>query len=255
MKARSIHYEIERQAIELDAGNSLVQATWRWNDEVGQTELMRTKENAHDYRYFPDPDLLPVRTTEILERVQQNLPELPHEKMARFEKDYSVTEYDASVLAAEEKLADYFEKAAAGSKAPKKVANWVINNLLGELKERDQTIGECEVAPEKIGALVGLVEAGTVSNNQAKEVFSELFENPDQDPAAIAKAKGFEPADSGEVESFIEEAIAANPGPAGEVAEGNEKAANFLTGQVMKLSRGKANPKQVTEMILAKLRS
>lgn len=250
---RSIHYEIVRQAAELDAGNTLVQATWRWNDEVGQTEIMRTKEDAHDYRYFPDPDLLPVRTTEILERVRQNLPELPHEKMARFEKDYSITEYDASVLAAEEALANYFEKAATGSKAPKKVANWVINNLLGELKERDLTIEECEVAPEKIGALVGLVEAGTVSNNQAKEVFTDLFESPDQEPAEIAKAKGFEPADSGEVESFIEQAIADNPGPAGEVAEGNDKAANFLTGQVMKMSRGKANPKQVTEMILAKL--
>ena len=251
---RSLHYEIDRQIEELEAGNTIVQATWRWNDEVGQTEIMRTKEDAHDYRYFPDPDLLPVQTTEILARVQQDLPELPHQKVERFESDYEITHYDASVLASEQVLADFYEEAAKGASSPKKVANWVINNLLAELNEREITIEECPVAAAKIGALVGLIEAGQISNSQAKEVFADLFENPDKDPAAIAKERGFEPADSGEVEGFIDEAIAANPGPAGEVAEGNDKAANFLTGQVMKLSRGKANPKQVTEMILAKLR-
>ena len=174
--------------------------------------------------------------------------------MERFESDYKITHYDASVLASEQVLADFYEEAAKGASSPKKVANWVINNLLAELNEREITIEECSVAAAKIGALVGLIEAGQISNSQAKEVFADLFENPDKDPAAIAKEKGFEPADSGEVEGFIDEAIAANPGPAGEVAEGNDKAANFLTGQVMKLSRGKANPKQVTEMILAKLR-
>lgn len=252
---RSIQYEIGRQIEEIEAGNEIVQATWRWNDEVGQTEIMRTKEDAHDYRYFPDPDLLPVRTSEMVASVQEDLPELPHEKVERFEKDYEITHYDASVLAAEQALADYYEKAAADASSPKKVANWVINNLLAVLNEKSISIEECEVAPEKVGALVNLVESGQVSNNQAKEVFAELFENPEKTPAAIAKEKGFEPADSSEVEAFIDEAIAANPGPAGEVAEGNDKAANFLTGQVMKLSRGKANPKQVTEMILKKLQS
>ncbi len=251
---RSLHYEIQRQTEELRAGRSLTQATWRWNDEVGQTEIMRTKEDAHDYRYFPDPDLLPVRTGEILARVQQDLPELPHAKVERFETEFKITHYDASVLASEQDLANYYETAAKGASSPKKVANWVINNLLAELNERGLAIGECPVEPAKIGSLVDLVEKGQISNNQAKEVFADLFENPDKEPAAIAKAKGFEPADSGEVEGFIDEAIAANPGPAGEVAEGNDKAANFLTGQVMKLSRGKANPKQVTELILAKLR-
>ncbi len=251
---RSIHYEIDRQIGELDAGNTITQATWRWNDDIGQTEIMRTKEDAHDYRYFPDPDLLPVQTGELLAAVQQDLPELPHEKTARFEKEYQVTHYDASVLASDKSLADFYEKAASGNKSPKKVANWVINNFLGELKEQELELSECGLAPEKIGALVNLIEAGTISNNQAKEVFSELFANPEGDPAAIAKEKGFEPADSSEVEGFIDQAIADNPGPAGEVTEGNDKAANFLTGQVMKLSRGKANPKQVTELILQKLR-
>ena len=251
---RALHYEIERQTDELKAGRSMQQATWRWNDDIGQTEIMRTKEDAHDYRYFPDPDLLPVRTGDMLAKVQQDLPELPHEKTERFEKEYQITHYDASVLASEQALARYFEKAAEGSKAAKKVANWIINNLLAELNERVIGIEECPVAPEKIGELVAMVEAAEVSNNQAKEVFADLFENPDKSPKSIAREKGFEPADSSEVEGFIEQAIADNPGPADEVREGNDKAANFLTGQVMKLSRGKANPKQVTEMILGKLR-
>jgi len=251
---RAIDYEIGRQAEERDEGRVITQATWRWNDDVGQTELMRTKEDAHDYRYFPDPDLLPVQTGEMLEAIRENLPELPHEKTGRFEKDYQITHYDASVLSSEVALADYYEAAAAGSRSPKKVANWVINNLLGALKERDESIEECPLGPERIGALVDLVEAGTISNNQAKQVFAAMWDEPGAEPAAIAKARGFEPADESEVESFIDEAIASHPGPADEVAEGNDKAANFLTGQVMKLSRGKANPKRVTELILAKLR-
>ena len=250
---RSLHYEVDRQVEELEAGNTIIQATWRWNDELGQTEIMRTKEDAHDYRYFPDPDLLPVRTSEILTKVRKNLPELPHQKVERFEKDYQITHYDASVLASEQVLADFYEKATQEASSPKKVANWVINNLLAELNGREISIGGCPVEADKIGRLVGLIESGQVSNSQAKEVFAYLFDNPDKDPVAIIKEKGFEPADSGAVEGFIDEAISANPGPAAEVAEGNDKAANFLTGQVMKLSRGKANPKQVTEMILSKL--
>ena len=252
---RSIHYEIERQIAACERGEPLVQSTRRWDDDLGETSEMRTKEAAHDYRYLPDPDLLPVRTEALLEKARVNLPELPHTKVARFETDYEITHYDASVLASERALADYYERAVVGAKSPKKVANWVINNLLAVLNEQSLGIGDCPVAAEKIGALVDLVEAGTISNNQAKEVFSDLMESPDQEPAAIAKAKGFEPADSGEVDGFIDQAIEANPGPAQEVRDGNDKAANFLTGQVMKLSKGKANPKLVTEAILAKLRS
>ncbi len=251
---RSLHYEIGRQIGELDAGRSLTQATWRWNDEIGQTELMRTKEDAHDYRYFADPDLLPVRTTDLLARVRKHLPELPHEKVERFESQYQITHYDASVLASDQSLATYYEAAASGSSSAKKVANWVINNLLAELNERELTILDCPVPPASIGALVDLTESGQISSNQAKEVFAHLFEHPAESPAAIAKAKGFEPADSGEIEGIVDEVIAANPGPVGEVREGNDKAANFLVGQVMKLSKGKANPKQVTGLVLARIR-
>ncbi|HRQ90458.1 MAG TPA: Asp-tRNA(Asn)/Glu-tRNA(Gln) amidotransferase subunit GatB, partial [Bacteroidia bacterium] len=220
----------------------------------GQTELMRLKEDAHDYRYFPDPDLLPVRTSDILARVREHLPELPHEKVARFERDYQITHYDASVLAADRALADYYEAAAKVSSAPKKVANWVINNLLAELNARSLTIGECPVTSQALAELVELVESGKVSNNQGKEVFAHLFDHPGESPAAITKAKGFEPADSGEIEKIVDEVIAANPGPVEEVRGGNDKAANFLVGQVMKQSKGKANPKQVTELVIGRLR-
>jgi aspartyl-tRNA(Asn)/glutamyl-tRNA(Gln) amidotransferase subunit B len=251
---RAIHYEIGRQIEEAEAGRAIRQATWRWNDEVGQTELMRLKEDAHDYRYFPDPDLLPVRTTAMLARVCEHLPELPHEKVARFETAYQITHYDASVLASDRALAYWYETAASGSSAPKKVANWVINNLLAELNGRDLTIDACPVTPAALAELVDLVESGKIANNQAKEIFAHLFDHPGESPAAIAKAKGFEPADSGEIEAIVDEVIAANPGPVGEVKGGNDKAANFLVGQVMKQSKGKANPKQVTEMVLARIR-
>jgi aspartyl-tRNA(Asn)/glutamyl-tRNA(Gln) amidotransferase subunit B len=251
---RAIHYEIGRQIEEVEAGRPIRQATWRWNDEVGQTELMRLKEDAHDYRYLPDPDLLPVRTSTMLARVREHLPELPHEKVARFETAYQITHYDASVLAGDRALADWYETAASGSKAPKKVANWVINNLLAELNGRDLTIDVCPVTPAALAELVDLVETGKIANNQAKEIFAHLFDHPGESPAAIAKAKGFEPADSGEIEAIVDEVIAANPGPVGEVRDGNDKAANFLVGQVMKQSKGKANPKQVTEMVLARIR-
>lgn len=251
---RAIHYEIGRQIEEVEAGRPIRQATWRWNDEVGQTELMRLKEDAHDYRYLPDPDLLPVRTSAMLARVREHLPELPHEKVARFETAYQITHYDASVLAGDRALADWYETAASGSKAPKKVANWVINNLLAELNGRDLTIDVCPVTPAALAELVDLVETGKIANNQAKEIFAHLFDHPGESPAAIAKAKGFEPADSGEIEAIVDEVIAANPGPVGEVRDGNDKAANFLVGQVMKQSKGKANPKQVTEMVLARIR-
>ncbi len=251
---RALHYEIDRQIAEVEAGNEIRQATWRWNDDIGQTEIMRLKEDAHDYRYFPDPDLLPVRTPAILEDVQKDLPELPHVKVARFEDEFGITHYDASVLAADRDLADYFESAADGATNAKKVANWIINNLLGELNERSLEIGELELKPATFRELVDSVEKGVLSNNQAREVFVCLMDAPDRTLKEIIAEKGFEPADSGEIDGFITQAIEANPGPAGEVTEGNDKAANFLTGQVMKLSRGKANPKMVTEQILQKLR-
>lgn len=250
---RATHYEIARQIRVLGEGGELVQSTRRWDDDLEETQQMRVKESDHDYRYFPDPDLLPVRTPEIVERMRSQIPELPHQKAARFVSEYEVSEYDASVLSSDKPLADYFESAAADSGAPKKIANWVINNVLGELNEREISIADCPVVPEKLRGLVDLVETGQLANNQAKEVFTALFESPDKDPAALAKEMGFEPADEGEIDAILDEAIAANPEKVAEIKAGNDKLVNWLTGQVMKASKGKANPKSVGELIRKKL--
>ncbi len=259
---RSLHYEIARQVEACDNGEALIQSTRRWDDDAGLTTLMRTKEDAHDYRYLPDPDLLPVKTEALLALARQKVPELPHEKRDRFVADYGITEYDASVLASEQALADYFEKAATGADdgIPKKIVNWLINNVLAALNESENHdgIANCPVAAESLRALVEMIEAGKVNNNQGKEIFAEMFSNPgsdgeNNDPAAIAKAKGFEAADSGEIEKFVDEAIAANPDKVAEIQAGNENLVNWFTGQVMKASRGKANPKEVGEILRSKL--
>ncbi len=250
----SLHYEIARQTEELDADIAQIQSTRRWDDDMGVTQLMRTKEDAHDYRYFPDPDLLPVQSGIIRDRMRQFVTERPHEKAARFTGDMGLSDYDSAVLTADKNLAEYFEAATKSSKAPpKKTANWVINTLLAHLNENNLSPADCPVAPEKLAATVNLVEAGLVSNNQAKEVFEALWQTPEKDPAAIAKELGYEPADTGAIDVIIDEVIAANPDKVAEIQGGNEKLLNFLTGQVMKASQGKANPKLVTESLRGKL--
>ncbi|MEZ5387313.1 MAG: Asp-tRNA(Asn)/Glu-tRNA(Gln) amidotransferase subunit GatB [Prosthecobacter sp.] len=254
---RAIKAETERQIDVLEGRNpeKLVQSTRRWDDDLGETTLMRSKEDAHDYRYFPDPDLLPVRTPDLVAKVKQHVPELPHEKRSRFEADYGCSAYDAGVLASEKELAAWYEAAvAADTKVPaKKVANWVINDLLGVLNERSLTITECPVKPEALSALVSTVEAGKISNNQAKEVFAEMFESG-KAADEIIKAKGFEQvSDTGALEAIVDEILAANPDKVAEVQGGNEKAMNWFTGQAMKASKGKANPKMVTEIVRKKV--
>lgn len=251
---RAIHYEVARQVEALDSGEALVQSTRRWDDDLGETQEMRTKEDAHDYRYFPDPDLLPVQTAAYLEKVRPLVPELPHEKSARFQEELGLTAYDASVITSDILLVSYFEETVASAKAPgKKVANWIINNLLGLLNEKSVEITESPVTPAKLAEVLNLIESGAVSNSQARELFTALWDRPDENPAALAKEMGFEPADTGAIEALIDEVIAANPDKVAEIQGGNEKLLNFLTGQVMKASKGKANPKMVTEGLRGKL--
>ena len=251
---RAIHYEIARQSEDLDRGIGQEQSTWRWDDDLGESQMMRSKEDAHDYRYFPCPDLLPIRTEPLLEVVKSRVPELPHEKSDRFINDYKLTPYDASVLTAERSLSDYFEAVATGTQAPaKKAANWVINNLLAILKENNTEITSSPVTPQATAAVLNLTEAGTISNNQAKELFAALWDKPEAEPAALAKEMGFEPADNSAIDGIVDEVIANNPEQVEAIKGGNEKMINFLTGQVMKASKGKANPKVVTDAIRGKL--
>lgn len=251
---RAIRYEIARQCEALDHGEPLVQSTRRWDDDLGETSEMRTKEDAHDYRYLPDPDLLPVHTAGYVEKVRPLVPELPHEKATRFEVELGLTKYDASVLTSDIHLCRFFENTQGQAKAPaKKVANWIINNLLGLLNEQSLSISHSPISPSKLAAILNLLETNTISGKQAKDLFAALWENPEKDPASLAKEMGFEPADDSALESLIDEVIAANPDEVAAVQSGNEKLLNFLTGQVMKASRGKANPKATTDALRAKL--
>jgi aspartyl-tRNA(Asn)/glutamyl-tRNA(Gln) amidotransferase subunit B len=252
---RAIHFETARQIECLERGEKLIQSTRRWDDDRGETTLMRTKEDAHDYRYFPDPDLLPLHTADLVARVRPRLPELPHQKRARFTADYGCSAYDADVLASEQALAAYFETAVAAQPTvpPKKLANWVINDLLGALNDASLTITDCPVPAASLAALVATIESGKISGNQGKEVFADMFQTGN-DPAAIIKAKGFEQvSDTGALEAMVDEILAANPDKVAEVQGGNEKAMNWFTGQLMKASKGKANPKILSDLLRSKL--
>jgi aspartyl-tRNA(Asn)/glutamyl-tRNA(Gln) amidotransferase subunit B len=250
---RAIQFEIARQTEELGMGIAQIQSTRRWNDDLGETQLMRTKEDAHDYRYFPCPDLLPIATEPLLEIVRPLVPEPRLEKIRRYESDFGLTAYDAAVLTADRYLAEYFESVNHPSIPTKKTANFLINNLLGTLNEKSLAIADCPVTPEKLRNLLTLVENGTLAPNQAKEVFAVLFTSPQCDPKSIADELGFKPTSSSDLEALIDAAIATNPSEVEAIKAGNEKLLNFLTGQVMKSATSKPNPKQVTDLLRAKL--
>jgi aspartyl-tRNA(Asn)/glutamyl-tRNA(Gln) amidotransferase subunit B len=234
-------------------GVKLDQETRRWDDDRGETTLMRIKESAHDYRYFPDPDLLPVRTAKIVEAAKDGMPELPQAKRERFVTQYEVSAYDAAVLADDKALADYFEEAAKGSPKPKSVANWIINDLLSALSAASLDLSECPIKASYIGELTALIEGGTISGRQGKEVFAAMMESG-KAPAIIVEEKGLKQvSDTGAIETFCDEVINANPASVADYKSGKEAALNFLKGQVMKLSKGKANPAVVGEILSKKL--
>ena len=248
---RAIEYEIDRQTEELNAGRELHQETRGWDDEAGESTVLRSKESAHDYRYFPDPDLLPVTLSdEEIEEIRASLPEMPDAMRERFQKDYQLTAYDAEVIVADRDIAPWFDQAAAKAKNPKLVANWLISELMRELSNAKISIQECKITPEALAALTDIIAAGTISGKQGKEVFAEMFASGEA-PAKIVEAKGMsQVSDSGAIAGFVAEAIAANPTPVEEFKAGNGKALQFLVGQVIKISRGKSNP----QMAVAELK-
>ncbi len=250
---RALAFEIERQIEVLNEGGRLQQETRRWDDTSGTTQLMRVKESAHDYRYFPDPDLMPVRTDVLIEAVKDRRPELPTEKRDRFVKDFGVTPYDAGVLSADLDLAHFFEQAAVKARKPKTVANWILNDLQSALSVASLTLENCPFPPDHLDALANFVDDGKINGKQAKEVFAEMFATG-KEPAIIVKEKGLEQtSDSGAIEALVDQVIAANPKPVEDYRGGNAGAINFLKGQVMKLSKGKANPGMADEILRAKL--
>ena len=252
---RALVFEIDRQIEVLEAGGTLDQETRRWDDVRGETTLMRIKESAHDYRYFPDPDLLPVKTAEILTDARSRKPELPWEKRARYVADFGVTDYDAAVLANDLALSRYFETAAKGAKKPKTIANWMMNDLQSALSSAGQSITDCPIAPEALDELVNLIDDGKINSRQGKEVFAEMFASG-KSAAAIVKEKGLEQvSDTGAIEALCDQAIAASPKAVAEYKAGKLPAINAIKGQVMKLSKGQANPALVSEILGRKLAS
>ncbi len=250
---RALAYEIQRQISVLENGEQLEQETRGWDDVAGQTFLMRTKEFAHDYRYFPDPDLVPVKTEVLLADVRGRVPELPRTKRARFVQQYQVSPYDAGVLANDLELARYFETAAKGAKKPKNIANWILNDLQNALSTAGKSISDCPIPPEALDQLVNLIDSGKISGKQGKEVFAEMFASG-KSAAAIVKEKGIEQlSDLSAIEKLCDEVIAANLKPVADFRAGNMASLNFLKGQVMKLSKGKANPQLVGEILERKL--
>ena len=253
---RALDYEIPRQIEELKRGRQLRQETRRWDDVTGITESMRSKEMAHDYRYFPEPDLMPfVPDDQWIEQVKARVVELPLARKKRFMTTYQLPAPDARSFVDDVPLADYFEKAAAGSNSPKAVANWVINNLRAKLTESGTTLEEVKIPPAAISELIGLVESGKISTRIAQDVFADMFATGES-PAAIVEKKGLvQVSDTGAIEKFCDEAIAANPRSVEDYKAGKAAALNFLKGQVMKLSKGKANPNLVGELLEHKLKA
>jgi aspartyl-tRNA(Asn)/glutamyl-tRNA(Gln) amidotransferase subunit B len=278
---RALGYEIPRQIEVVSRGGKLIQSTRRWDDVAGITEEMRTKEHAHDYRYFPDPDLMPLEPTDAwLAEVKSRMVELPLARKQRFIRDYGLPASDAQTFVWDVPLGNYFEGIAKNSKNPKSIANWVINNLRAKLAEVNEsrrrgnevdampgnenppphvggymTLADLKFKPEAIVELAGLVENKTISSSAAQQVFAEMFDFG-KSPAAIVQEKGLaQVSDIGAIEKFCDEAIAANPGPAADFKAGNAAALNFLKGQVMKLSKGKANPALAGEILERKLKS
>ena len=251
---RALAFEVQRQTEALQSGERLQQETRGWDDAKGETFLMRTKESAHDYRYFPDPDLVPVKSDQLLTEARLKLPELPHAKRARFIEQYSVSPYDAGVLTSDLHLAKYFETAAKGTRKPKNVANWILNDLQNALSNSGRTINDCPIPPEALDELVNLIDAGKISGKQGKEVFAEMFLTG-RGAQAIAKEKGIEQlSDSAALEALCDEVIAANPKPVADFRAGNVASLNFLKGQVIKLSKGRANPAVVGAILEQKLK-
>ena len=250
---RALNYEIARQAEELDRGIAQVQSTRRWDDALGESIVMRTKENAHDYRYHTCPDLVPVHTKTIVAKVRGEMPELPDARRQRLVQQYGLPVSDANTLVADAGLCAYFEAAASSSQAPRKIANWVINNLTAALTEKELSIADCPVSPAALADLVAITEEGIVSNNQAREVLDVLWTKPGMSATDAAASLGYRKTDTGALEATIETVLADNPDMVAIVKGGNLKLVNALTGKVMKASNPKPNPKIVTEILMAKL--
>jgi len=251
---RAIEFEVTRQIGVLESGGQLQQETRLWDERAAETRVMRSKEEAHDYRYFPEPDLAPLKiSAEMVERVRSAMPELPEARRRRFMEQYGLSFSDASQLTSERSLADYYEKAAEVSRNPRGTSNWIRSELLRELEGAGLLASASPVRPEDLGELVQLVEDDKISGKQGKEVLIEMFKSGKSAATIVAEQGLVQLSDTGEIDSIIDQVIAANLAQAEQYRAGKETLFGFFVGQVMKASKGKANPKVVNERLKAKL--
>ncbi len=252
---QAIDYEIRWQIEEIEDGRAIEQATVLFNPDTGETRAMRTKEDAADYRYFPDPDLPPlVIAPEWVENTRAQMTELPRAMAARFVQDYGLPEYDATTLTQSKAMAAYFEAAAQASGQAKLASNWIMGEMSRRLNAGEMSAAQAPIATAQMAAMLSRIADGTISNNAARQVFDELWTGQGSDVDAIIEAKGLKQMnDSGALEKIVDEVIAANPDNVAQFKAGKDKAFNALVGQVMKASKGKANPQQATDLLRARL--
>jgi aspartyl-tRNA(Asn)/glutamyl-tRNA(Gln) amidotransferase subunit B len=252
---QAIDYEVRWQIEQIEDGHKIQQATVLFNPDTGETRAMRTKEDAADYRYFPDPDLPPLCIDRAwVEKVRREMAELPRAMAARFVADYGLGEYDATQLTQSLALAGYFEAVSKACGQPKLASNWITGELARRLNAQDLSIEQAPVQAERLAALIGRISDVTISNNAARQVFDALWEDSSASVDAVIEAKGLKQMnDTGALEKIVDEVMAANAKNVAEFKAGNEKALNALVGQIMKASKGKANPQQVNEVLRTKL--
>ncbi len=253
---RALEYEIDRQIAAVEDGEKIVQETRLWDESKNATLSMRGKEEAHDYRYFPDPDLVPVEIDSAwVEEIREGLPELPDAKERRYVEELKLPAEDARTLTATAELAEYFEKTVALFPQAKKVSNWVLTELLRELNRDNKEIDECAVTPEHLAGMLSMIEDGSISGKIGKQVFEEMYRTG-KEPKGIVKEKGWvQIQDSSELTGVIEQVVTSHPDEVSKFRAGKEKVFGFLVGQVMKATRGQANPKMVNELLRKRLAS
>ncbi|MEE9238838.1 MAG: Asp-tRNA(Asn)/Glu-tRNA(Gln) amidotransferase GatCAB subunit B, partial [Thermodesulfobacteriota bacterium] len=246
---KAIEHEIKRQILLLENGEEVIQETRLFDSNKGVTFSMRSKEEAHDYRYFPDPDLLPVVIDkEQIEEIRNSLPELPDQRLTRFKEEYNLPEYDAGVLTSTKEIADYFEDCLKKYNNPKIVSNWIMTEVLRELKGEDD-IKAFQITPDKLGELLILIEDGTISGKIAKDVFEDMFTSG-KSANQIVEEKGMKQiSDQSEIENIVSRILADHPDEISRYKAGDQKLMGFFVGQVMKETKGKANPKIVNEIL------
>ena len=252
---RAIEYEAERQIEVLEQGGKIEQETLRWDEVSGKTFSMRDKEDAQDYRYFPDPDLAIIKISdEMIEKIKSELPEMPESRRERYIKEFNLPEYDSNILTSSKYISDLFENAVKICNNPKAVSNWIMTDITRILNEKEQEPNEIPFSAEQLGELVILIDKGTISSAIAKKVLEELFENP-RNPEEIIKEKGWiQISDEGAIKEVVLKILEANPQSIVDFKAGKDRALGFLVGQAMKETKGKANPQMLNKMFLEELK-